>query len=62
MNRCQIVANGLLEVWQSSDDSPESRMAAILKQFSLLGIELSQSYLNANSRDIYEPLTVTTPA
>jgi hypothetical protein len=53
MNRCQIVANGLLEAWHSGDDSPEGRMNPILQQFSVLGIELQRSYLNANSKDIY---------
>lgn len=58
MNRCQIVANGLLEAWHSGDDSPEGRMNAILQHFSLLGIELQRSYLNANSEDIYTALNV----
>jgi hypothetical protein len=31
-------------------------MKAILENFSLLGIELHRSYLNANSEDIYTPL------
>jgi hypothetical protein len=55
MNRCQIVANGLLEAWHNGDDSPEGRMNAILQQFSLLSIELQCPYLNANSEDIYTP-------
>ena len=53
MNRCQIVANGWLEAWRSIDDSPEARMTFILQQFSLLGVELLRSYLNANSLDVY---------
>lgn len=53
MNRCQIVANGLLEAWYQGDDSPEVRMQAILGQFSRLGIDLRHPYLNANSEDIY---------
>jgi hypothetical protein len=53
MNRCQIVANGLLEAWQQGDDSPQGRMQAILGQFSHLGIDLQRPYLNANSEDIY---------
>lgn len=53
MNRCQIVANGLLEAWQQGDNSPEIRMQAILGQFSRLGIELQRPYVNANSEDIY---------
>ncbi|NEO13643.1 MULTISPECIES: T3SS effector HopA1 family protein [unclassified Moorena] len=56
MNRCQIVANGLLEAHYKGDDSPEARVAAILQEFSLLEIELQQCYLNAKSEDIYTPL------
>jgi hypothetical protein len=56
MNRCQIVANGLLEAWYSEDHSPEGRVKAILQQFSLLGIGLQRAYLNASSEDIYTPL------
>ncbi|NJM71886.1 MAG: hypothetical protein HC862_17740 [Scytonema sp. RU_4_4] len=55
-NRCQIIANGLLEAWHKGDNSPESRMAAIMQQFSLLEIELQRPYLNANSEDIYTAL------
>ncbi len=58
MNRCQIVANGLLEAWHSLNDSPDERMTSILKQFSLLELELLRSYLNANSIDIYMPLNL----
>lgn len=46
MNRCQIVANGLLEAWYQGDDLPEVRMQAILGQFSHLGIELQRPYVN----------------
>ncbi|HAA30155.1 MAG TPA: hypothetical protein DCE56_23825 [Cyanobacteria bacterium UBA8553] len=56
MNRCQIVANGLLEAWQQGDQSPEGRMASIFQHFSLLGIKLQRPYLNANSQDIYMTL------
>ncbi|MDF5737743.1 MULTISPECIES: T3SS effector HopA1 family protein [unclassified Nostoc] len=56
MNRCQIVANGLLEAWYQGDNSIEGRMKAIVEQFSSLGIELQRSYLNPNSEDIYTML------
>lgn len=55
-NRCQIVANGLLIARSEGDGSPVSRMAAIIQQFALLGIDLERAYLNANSEDIYTPL------
>jgi hypothetical protein len=56
LNRCQVIANGLLEAWQQGNDSPDSRMASILQHFSLMGLELQRCYLNANSEDIYTPL------
>ncbi|MEA5598442.1 T3SS effector HopA1 family protein [Rivularia sp. UHCC 0363] len=56
MNRCQIVANALLEARQIGDESTECRMAFIRQHFSLLGIDLKHPYLNANSEDIYTEL------
>lgn len=56
MNRCQIIALGLLEAWQKGDVSPKGRMASILQHFFMLGIDLKRPYLNANSEDIYSPL------
>lgn len=53
MNRCQIVANGLLEACQQGNDSLEGRMKAIFRKFSRFGIDLNRVYLNANSEDIY---------
>jgi hypothetical protein len=53
MNRCQIVANGLLEAWHQGDNSPAGRMKAILEQFSRLGIDWQHVHLNADSEDIY---------
>ncbi len=58
MNRCQIVANGLLSARQNGDESPDTRMASIRQHFSLLGIDWQRAYLNANSEDIYTPLDV----
>ncbi len=56
MNRCQLVANALLEAWQQGNESPQARMALIFQHFSHLGIEWQRPYLNANSEDIYTPL------
>ncbi|MBW4641949.1 MAG: hypothetical protein KME23_02835 [Goleter apudmare HA4340-LM2] len=53
MNRCQIVANGLLKAWYQGDNSPHGRMASIVEQFSALKIDLQRTYLNADSEDIY---------
>ncbi|AFZ01492.1 T3SS effector HopA1 family protein [Calothrix sp. PCC 6303] len=53
MNRCQIIANALLEVWYRGKNTPTDRMRAIFDHFSNIGISLEQVYLNANSEDIY---------
>ncbi len=55
-NRCQIIANALLEARQQGDESIEYRMTCIHKHFSLLSIDLQRPYLNANSQDIYTTL------
>lgn len=54
MNRCQIIANGLLSKPENS--APEARLTSIFEQFSLLGIDIHCPYLNAESSDIYLPL------
>jgi HopA1 effector protein family len=56
MNRCQIVANGLLESHQTGEDSPEKRLASILKHFSLMDLDLNYPHLNPKSDDIYTAL------
>ena len=53
MNRCQIVANGLLAAYKQGDNSLEARMNAIYQQFSLLDIDLNHPYLNARSENVY---------
>ncbi|MBD2457214.1 hypothetical protein H6G80_24450 [Nostoc sp. FACHB-87] len=58
MNRCQIVAHALLEVWQKGKDAIEERMNSIEKHFALHSVDLQRPYLNPSSEDIYYPLTV----
>ena len=53
LNRCQIIANGLLTCWRNQDESPEARLHCILAEFSQAGIDLRRPYLNFNSEDIY---------
>ncbi|MHC5723716.1 MAG: T3SS effector HopA1 family protein [Nostoc sp.] len=56
MNRCQIVANALLEAWQKGKNTMEERMRVIEQHFTLHLIDLQRPYLNPNSKDIYYPL------
>lgn len=55
INRCQIVADSLLRIWQNGENSIEARMRSIHQHFSSLGIGLQHPYLNAGSEDIYIP-------
>ena len=54
MNRCQIIANGLLEAWDRGKNSPDEKMQCILEQFSISGIDPNRTYINGNSQDIYQ--------
>jgi hypothetical protein len=56
MNRCQLIANGLLKAQRAGRTLPSDRLAAIVEQFSLMKLELDRPYLNANSEDVYPPL------
>lgn len=53
MNRCQIIANGLLKAINQGKNSSEDKLNAILEQFSSLNLDWERAYLNANSEDIY---------
>ncbi len=56
INRCQIVANALLEAWEKGHNSAEERMAAIKEHFAQHFIDFERPYLNPSSEDIYHPL------
>lgn len=56
MNRCQIVANALLEAWQKGKNAVEERMKTINKHFQCHSLDLQRPYLNPTSEDIYSPL------
>ena len=53
MNRCQIIANGLLEAWKQDISLSDDKIQYIFEQFSISGIGLNCIYLNADSEDIY---------
>lgn len=57
-NRCQIIANGLLEAWYQDKTLPDEKMQSVFEQFSLSGIDLKYTYLNADSEDIYLKLLI----
>ncbi|MEM8809410.1 MAG: T3SS effector HopA1 family protein [Cyanobacteria bacterium P01_G01_bin.38] len=58
-NRCQIVANALLEAetFRERPDHAEQRLDMIQQHFQQVGLDLARPYLNAGSHDIYAPLS-----
>lgn len=56
MNRCQILANALLEAWQKGKNAMEERMKVIDQHFERHSIDVHRPYLNPRSEDIYKPL------
>jgi hypothetical protein len=56
MNRCQIVANALLESWQKGKNALEERIEIINQHFAQHLIDVHHPYLNPSSEDIYQPL------
>ena len=57
MNRCQIVANALLEAWERHKNAFEERIEIIYQHFAQNSIDLQYPYLNPTSEDIYQPLS-----
>lgn len=58
LNRCQIVANSLLEARQQGNESMGNRMRSILDNFARQEIDLRHPYLNPGSQDIYTSLEI----
>jgi HopA1 effector protein family len=58
-NRCQVIANALMDARQEGDETAEKRMNAILNHLSLHEISLDHPYLNPSSEDVYVPLKIS---
>jgi hypothetical protein len=56
MNRCQIVANGLLLAYQEGYSATPQILETILAQFTATGICIETPYLNDRSTDVYHVL------
>ena len=56
LNRCQMVAEGLLDAQRRKAHTPEQRSAAVLAQFEHRGIDVQRPYLNPAAEDIYQLL------
>ena len=55
-NRCQIVADGLINAELRGDTNPQLKLLAIQQNFEDVGIDLAAPFLNPGSVDIYATL------
>ena len=58
LNRCQIVANALLEMHQQNESSVDARVEAMFEHFKLMGLDWTKPHLNSSSEDIFRVLDV----
>lgn len=57
VNRCQILADALLQCHHQGSSSPDSRLATIYHKLAELGIDGDRPYLNPGSEDCYTLLS-----
>ncbi len=58
LNRCQIIANALIQANSEDAPTPATKLAAIVQNFDNMGISLEYPFLNSNSVDIYPVLNL----
>jgi hypothetical protein len=57
MNRCQIIADGLIDADLRGEIDPQLKLDAIVQSFDRVGIDLAAPFLNPGSVDIYASLS-----
>ncbi|TVQ19251.1 MAG: hypothetical protein EA367_12305 [Leptolyngbya sp. DLM2.Bin15] len=57
LNRCQILADALLQCHNQGTSSPDSRLAAIYRDLAEAGLDSDRPYLNPGSEDCYAILS-----
>jgi HopA1 effector protein family len=57
MNRCQIIADGLIDADLRGEIDPQLKLDAIVQSFDRVGIDLTAPFLNPGSVDIYASLS-----
>jgi Lanthionine synthetase C-like protein/HopA1 effector protein family len=53
LNRCGLVAEGLIRAYEAGSHPPGARLEAVADRFTEVGLSLDQPYLSPNSTDIY---------
>jgi HopA1 effector protein family len=57
MNRCHIIADGLITADSRGEIEPQLKLGAIVQSFDRVGIDLAAPFLNPGSVDIYASLS-----
>jgi hypothetical protein len=52
MNRCRLVAEGIVNAWRRGDQSVEGRLRAIGERFKQDGMDLARPHLSAGSVEL----------
>jgi hypothetical protein len=56
MNRCRLLAEGIVDAWKNGDQSPPTRADAVRQRFAANGLDLDRPHLNAGSADFELPV------
>jgi hypothetical protein len=55
LNRCQLVAEGIVDAWLRGQRSTSANLQGIRARFEAKGLSLDKPYLNAGSVDVFDP-------
>jgi hypothetical protein len=58
LNRCQLLAQGIVDAWASGQRAPDARLDAVRRRFAMNGMDLGHPHLNAGSADFELPMAV----
>ncbi|HKG58817.1 MAG TPA: T3SS effector HopA1 family protein [Pyrinomonadaceae bacterium] len=53
LNRCRLIAEGIVNAWLNGHQEPTPRLLAVEQRFASEGLSLAQPYLNPGSNDSY---------
>lgn len=60
LNRCQLLAEGIVDAWTNGHETPEASLDAVRQRFAANELDLDHPYLNAGSTDFELPTFVGT--
>lgn len=58
LNRCQLLAEGIVHAWTKGQQSPQARANAVRQQFAANRLDFDRPHLNASSADFELPTSM----